>query len=238
MYLAKEVSSPSPLEIISETEVVNDAKQRLQRFVHRHLSEDELTSYLVSKRVFDLFIAFSLLVLLAPVMVLVGALVKFTSPGGMIYRQRRLTAGGKRFWLYKFRTMRRDAEAKTGPVWAQQDDPRVTTLGRFLRKTRLDELPQLFNVLRGDMSLIGPRPERPELAVELEKKLRRFHERLHVKAGITGLAQVEADYAANIESYRRKLALDIVYVRNCSLRLDFLIAVRTLFVVLTGKGAR
>lgn len=195
-------------------------------------------SYQRLKRIFDVIGSLALLVILSPVMMLTALLVRISSPGPVIFRQRRLTAGGREFVILKFRTMRQDAESKTGAVWATSGDPRVTSIGSFLRKTRLDELPQLFNVLAGEMSLIGPRPERPEFAKQLEAELPSFNRRLEVKAGITGLAQIGNGYASCLESYRRKLALDRLYVKEQSLMLDLRIALRTIVVVITGDGAK
>ena len=194
--------------------------------------------YLVVKRALDFVGALTLLVILSPVMLLVAALVRISSKGPVIFRQVRLTDGGRTFTMLKFRTMCQNAESKTGAVWAAKNDSRVTPLGKFLRKTRLDELPQLINVLKGEMSLIGPRPERPEFADLLKKELPSFDKRHMVKAGITGLAQVEHGYASCTESYRRKLALDLLYVKRCCLLLDLRIALRTIFVIFTGTGSR
>lgn len=190
------------------------------------------------KRGIDLIGASLLLTTLSPVMAAVALLVRASSPGPVVYRQRRLTLGGKIFTMFKFRTMRTDAEAGTGAVWAADADPRITSLGKILRKTRLDELPQLFNVIAGDMSLIGPRPERPELAEELEKLLPGFQKRLAVRAGISGLAQVASGYAACVSSYRRKLAFDLYYVAKRSALLDLKIALKTITTIITGQGAR
>lgn len=145
-------------------------------------------------------------------------------------------AFGKPFVLYKFRTMRLDAE-KNGAQFAVAGDPRVTRLGRFLRKTRLDELPQLWNVLRGEMSLVGPRPERPEFIEDLSQQVPGYLNRLGLKPGLTGLAQIINGYDNNVDSFRRKVALDLLYLQNCSLRNDLKILLRTVGVVLTGKGA-
>jgi lipopolysaccharide/colanic/teichoic acid biosynthesis glycosyltransferase len=194
--------------------------------------------YLALKRSVDILSASVLLIALAPLMLIVAALTKATSPGPVIFRQARLTLGGKVFTMFKFRTMAMDAEDGSGAVWAASKDPRVTTLGRILRKTRLDELPQLFNVLRGEMSLIGPRPERPEFAVLLSEELPGFNRRLEVRGGITGLAQVSSGYAACLDSYRRKVDLDLHYVDNLSAMMDLKIAVKTVLVILTGSGAR
>ncbi len=145
-------------------------------------------------------------------------------------------AYGKPFMLYKFRTMRVDAE-KNGAQFAVAGDPRVTPIGRFLRRTRLDELPQLWNVLRGDMSLVGPRPERPEFIRELSEQVPGYLDRLGLKPGLTGLAQIINGYDNNVESFRRKVALDLLYLQNCCLGNDLKILLRTVGVVLTGKGA-
>jgi lipopolysaccharide/colanic/teichoic acid biosynthesis glycosyltransferase len=190
------------------------------------------------KRWVDIMGALSLGVALTPVMVGVTMAVRASSPGPVIFRQKRLTEGGREFMLCKFRTMRQDAECQTGAVVAQLHDVRVTRIGRFLRKTRLDELPQLWNVLRGDMSLIGPRPERPELAKNFERKIKGFHRRLGVKAGLTGLAQVIQGYPEYTDGYRQKLALDILYIKKKSALLDMWIAFKTIGVVVSGSGAR
>ena len=150
--------------------------------------------------------------------------------------RRRGSAFGKPFVLYKLRTMKVDAE-KDGACFAVEGDPRVTSVGRFLRKTRLDELPQLWNVLRGEMSLVGPRPERPEFIEELSKQVPGYLHRLRLKPGITGLAQVLNGYDNNVESFRKKVALDLLYLQNCSVLNDSKIMLRTISVVLTGKGA-
>lgn len=190
------------------------------------------------KRLFDVATAGSLLVLTSPLMLVVAVLVRLSSPGPIILQQRRLTQDGKEFAMFKFRSMRSDAESKSGPVLAQQNDSRVTPIGRFIRMTRLDELPQLVNVLRNEMSLIGPRPERPEIAEQLRREIPNFDQRLRVKAGLTGLAQVEMGYSSCTSSYRRKVALDRLYVRRQSLILDCWIAFRTVWVMFTGRGAR
>ncbi|MCB0359338.1 MAG: sugar transferase, partial [Bdellovibrionales bacterium] len=190
------------------------------------------------KEVMDFAVASFLLLALAPLMIVIAAVIRATSAGPVIFRQIRLTKGGRPFVMFKFRTMSHDAESSTGAVWAVKNDPRVTSVGRLLRKTRLDELPQLLNVLNGDMSLIGPRPERPEIADELAKVLPKFERRLAVKAGITGLAQTANGYADSVSDYRRKLALDIMYVKSRSIALDCIIAAKTVLVIITGKGAQ
>jgi len=190
------------------------------------------------KRGVDIAGALTLGITLMPVMVGVAAAVRTSSPGPVIFRQRRLTEGGREFMLCKFRTMRHDAERDTGAVVAQLHDVRVTGIGRFLRRSRLDELPQLWNVLRGEMSLIGPRPERPELAKNFERRIKGFHRRLGVKAGLTGLAQVIQGYPEYTDGYRQKLALDILYIKRKSVVLDLWIALKTVGVVMSGSGAR
>jgi lipopolysaccharide/colanic/teichoic acid biosynthesis glycosyltransferase len=190
------------------------------------------------KRGIDIIGAGSLLVLTLPLMSVVACAIKATSPGPVLYRQTRLTKGGRVFTLWKFRSMHIDAERQTGAALATRADGRVTRVGRVLRRTRLDELPQLFNVIRGDMSLIGPRPERPEIAQELSKAIPRFNRRLDIKAGLTGLAQVIQGYPDGINGYRRKVGLDILYIRNWNLMLDLWIALKTVGVVLSGSGAR
>ncbi len=192
----------------------------------------------VIKRAFDLAAAAVLLVLAAPAMLVTAILVRLSSPGPIFYRQERLGLGGKPFVLTKFRTMRADAEASSGPVWAQERDPRVTAIGAFLRKTRLDELPQLFNVLSGSMSLVGPRPERAYFANRLRERVPFFDLRLAVKPGITGWAQLLYPYGASEEDARAKLELDLYYVKNGSLFLDLVIAFHTAKHVLFGRGAR
>lgn len=197
-----------------------------------------VTGYDYIKRTVDIIGALTLGVTLAPVMLGVAVVIRSTSAGPVMFKQKRLTMGGKEFMLCKFRTMRQDAERETGAVVAQLHDVRVTGVGKFLRKTRLDELPQLWNVLRGDMSLIGPRPERPELAKNFEKKIKGFRRRLGVKAGLTGLAQVIQGYPEYTDGYRQKLALDVLYIKKKSMALDMWIALKTIGVVMSGSGAR
>ncbi len=194
--------------------------------------------YEVSKRFLDIFLSLTLLTFVFPLMVVLSILIRFSSPGPAIYCQRRLTDGGKVFTIFKFRTMGTDAERGSGAVWAADKDPRITPLGHFMRKTRLDELPQLLNVVIGDMSLVGPRPERPEFARELEKKFPSFSKRTQVKAGLTGLAQISSGYAASVDSYKEKLAWDRLYVQRRSFMLDLRIMLRTISVVIKGDGAR
>jgi len=151
--------------------------------------------------------------------------------------RRRQNNYGKLFMVYKFRTMIDNAEKKCGPIWATENDPRITRVGAFLRRMRLDELPQLFNVLKGDMSLIGPRPERPMFIRDLSQRVPHYTARLEVKPGITGLAQVENGYDVSIDSVRHKIAYDLRYIKSWSLWQDIKILLKTVIVVITGKGA-
>ena len=190
------------------------------------------------KRLGDVIGALFLLILNVPVLLVAICAVKLTSPGAAIFSQKRLGLGGRVFTIYKLRSMRQDAEKSGAAQWASKNDDRVTPVGRFLRQTRIDELPQLYNVLLGDMSLIGPRPERPEFSDELESVIPGYRKRLMVKPGITGLAQVSSGYAACHRSYKRKVAMDLIYIRHRSFWLDLRIAIRTVIVVITGSGAR
>ena len=181
------------------------------------------------KRVVDLTISSAMFVLALPVMLLAGLLIRLTSRGPAIYVQTRLGRGGKPFRIYKLRTMIDNCESLTGPRWAVPGDPRVTTVGAILRATHVDELPQLWNVIRGDMSLIGPRPERPEIIKRLEKDLDDYGERHHVRPGITGLAQVQLPPDTDVSNVADKLALDKAYIQHLSPWLDLQIMLCTAF---------
>ncbi|MFN6528865.1 sugar transferase [Nostoc sp. ChiSLP03a] len=187
------------------------------------------------KRVIDLILILFLLVLVAPLLLLVALLVKLDSPGPVFYSQQRSGLYGKPFRVYKFRSMYQDAE-KLGAQWASQRDPRITRVGYWLRLLRIDELPQIWNVLRGEMSLIGPRPERPEFDVKLKEAIPYYEVRHLVKPGITGWAQVMYPYGASIEDAYEKLSYDLYYIKNYSIWLDLAIAFKTIRVVLLGKG--
>jgi sugar transferase (PEP-CTERM system associated) len=189
------------------------------------------------RRLADLAISIGLLLFTLPLMLAVAALIKLDSAGPVFYRQQRIGLYGERFTLCKFRSMRVDAEA-AGASWAQLRDPRVTRVGSFIRAARIDELPQLVNVLRGEMSFVGPRPERPHFVEELSQAIPFYHERSYVKPGITGWAQVNFPYGASIEDARQKLSYDLYYVKNRSLFLDLLILVSTVRVILFQEGAR
>jgi sugar transferase (PEP-CTERM system associated) len=191
-----------------------------------------------SKRTLDLAAAGIGLVLALPLLILIAAAVRLTSPGPALYHQTRVGRGGRTFTVHKFRTMRQDAEAATGPVWAaKHGDPRTTVLGRGLRRTRLDELPQLWNVLKGDMSLVGPRPERPEFVSELTREIPYYGQRHSVRPGITGWAQVRYTYGASREDALQKLQYDLYYIKNLSIALDLFIIVETIKTVVLRRGA-
>jgi sugar transferase (PEP-CTERM system associated) len=179
-----------------------------------------------------------LLLVFSPVMLVVALAVKLTSPGPILFRQKRVGRDDHAFTLYKFRSMRADAEAGTGAVWATRDDPRITGLGRFLRRARLDELPQLYNVLKGDMAMAGPRPERPEFVKTLSEKIPYYRQRHCVKPGITGWAQINYKYGDTIEDTLIKLEYDLYYIKNVSMSLDTYIFFHTLKTMLLSRGAQ
>ncbi len=182
--------------------------------------------YAACKAVTDFLLALVLLVVALPVLLLVALLVKLTSPGPVFYRQTRLGKNGRPYTLYKVRSMRADSE-KGGACWSLPGDPRVTAVGRFLRATHLDEIPQLLNVLRGEMSLVGPRPERPEFVPALEQAIPRYRERLRVRPGVTGLAQVQLSADTDVDSVRQKLIYDLYYIDHCSMWLDLRLILAT-----------
>jgi lipopolysaccharide/colanic/teichoic acid biosynthesis glycosyltransferase len=191
-----------------------------------------------TKRAVDICVAAVGLAVLSPLMTALAALIKLESRGPALYRQRRLGLGCRPFQMLKFRSMVDQAEQETGPVWAQDDDPRCTPLGRILRPLHLDELPQLVNVLRGEMSLIGPRPERPELSEDLLQTMPAYRGRLTVKPGITGWAQVNQGYDREMDDVRRKLEYDLFYVKRGGLLFDAAILLRTVDAVIFGKPRR
>src|ERR1017187_1622762 len=173
-----------------------------------------------------------------PIMLLTALAVRLSSPGAVLYRQTRVGLDGALFTLYKFRSMRANAEFATGAVWAQKDDPRVTKVGRFIRAIRFDELPQLFNVLRGEMSMVGPRPERPEFVRALSEQIPYYRQRHCVRPGITGWAQINYKYGDTFEDTITKLEYDLYYIKNMSMALDTYIVFHTLKAVLLSRGAQ
>jgi sugar transferase (PEP-CTERM system associated) len=188
--------------------------------------------------VYSMAIAIVGAILTSPIMLLVAALVRVTSPGPALFRQQRVGKNDVVFTLYKFRSMYRDAEASSGAVWAKRDDPRITPAGRWLRRLRLDELPQLFNVLKGDMSMVGPRPERPEFVAELAERIPYYRQRHCVKPGITGWAQINLQYGDTVEDTITKLEYDLYYIKNLAPALDLFIMFHTVKVMLLSRGAR
>jgi len=192
----------------------------------------------IVKRVSDVFVSLTALVVFLPIIFLAGLAVRLTSRGPVFYRQERVGLNGLNFNLLKFRSMRVDAEKEGQPEWAQKADPRVTSIGGFLRRTRIDELPQVINVLMGDMSFVGPRPERPFFVEQLEGEIPFFKERHCLKPGITGWAQIQYPYGASLEDSKRKLEYDLYYIKNYSIFLDLLIILQTIRVILFPVGVR
>ncbi|MGZ9842217.1 sugar transferase [Weissella confusa] len=192
-------------------------------------------AYLVVKRVADFVAALLLSIVSIPLILLFGAFIKLETPGPMFYRQERVGLMGQRIYVTKLRSMYTGAESKSGAVWAQKNDSRITKVGKFIRQTRIDELPQIWNVLMGNMSLIGPRPERPELTERFSKEVPGFEKRLLVLPGLSGWAQVRGGYES---TPAEKLVDDIYYIEHMSLRLDIMIVLKTIQTVITGSGAR
>ncbi|HEX6106714.1 MAG TPA: sugar transferase [Gemmatimonadales bacterium] len=231
--------------------------QRSRSGAYRQLTEEVLAATSAGRwagRVVNVLLALIALLIALPVLVLIAAAVKLTSRGPVFYTQERVgldrralrraeqnhrrlrDLGGRPFTIYKFRTMRADAERESGAVWAQQDDPRVTPVGRFLRQYRLDELPQLLNVLRGDMNIVGPRPERPSIFAELRGHIAEYPLRQRARPGITGLAQINHHYDRSLDDVRRKVHFDLEYIRRQSVAEDLRIMLRTVPVVLFRRG--
>jgi sugar transferase (PEP-CTERM system associated) len=194
--------------------------------------------FLAYKRFASLVVSTVGLLLSLPLLPFIVLAIKLTSPGPVMYRQKRVGRDGAVFECCKFRTMRADAEADIGPTWALDDDPRITRVGKFLRLSRMDEIPQLWNVLRGDMSMVGPRPERPEFVDALSREIPYYQLRHTVRPGITGWAQVRYKYGRSIEDSKEKLRYDLFYIKNMSIGLDLLTFIQTLKVILVGRGAK
>lgn len=188
------------------------------------------------KRLLDIVISIIILVISLPVTLLTALAIKLDSEGLVFFSQERMGMNGKIFKMIKFRSMRKDAEKLTGPVWSQKNDPRVTRVGKIIRKLRIDEIPQFINVLKGDMSVVGPRPERPYFVEKLSQEIPYYKRRLKVRPGITGWAQVKHKYDESIEDVKIKLRYDLFYIENMSIRMDLKILFRTIFVILFGKG--
>ena len=214
----------TPLELVNE-EILMQASL-----------ESNLPMVWRMKRLFDISVSILALILFFPVAIVIAAALKVSSPRDPVfYTQVRVGQFGRTFRIYKFRTMRHGAEKETGPVWASSRDARITLLGRGLRRFRLDEIPQFLNILRGEMSLVGPRPERPEIIEELEEKIPHYSERENITPGLTGWAQIRYPYGSSIEDARRKLEYDLYYMKHLSLSLDLQIVLSTLRIVMLGK---
>ncbi|OUW11132.1 MAG: hypothetical protein CBD26_03005 [Candidatus Pelagibacter sp. TMED166] len=188
------------------------------------------------KRIIDILVSFIGLIIMFPILLITSLFIKITSNGPIIFKQERIGLNGKSFIVHKFRTMHIDSEKDTGPVWAKKNDPRITNIGKILRKTRLDEFPQLFDVLIGNMSIVGPRPERDFFINQLKDKFPFYMRRLNVRPGITGWAQVMGSYDTDLDNVEHKLKLDFYYIENISIWLDIKIMIITIWVILSGKG--
>ncbi len=243
-----------PLQIVLESKlkgiIIEDATGFYEKITGKILVENLRPSWIIFadgfnknsanrmlKRLIDIVLAAIGVCGSFPLVVLISILVKFDSYGPIFFRQERVGENGRHFTLVKFRTMVADAEKETGPVWSQTTDPRVTKLGILLRRTGMDEIPQLFNVLKGDMSFVGPRPERPHFVAELQQKIPYYTQRLAVKPGITGWAQVRYGYGATLEDAVEKLQYDLYYIKNMSVFLDFLVILSTIHKVIFAKVA-
>ena len=191
-----------------------------------------------SQRFTSLVVSILGLLLCLPLIPVIALGIRLTSPGGVFFRQKRVGLAGMAFDCYKFRTMRAGAESESGPKWAGKDDPRITPIGRFLRRSRLDEIPQLWNVLKGDMNLVGPRPERPEFMDWLKSEIPHYDLRHTVRPGLTGWAQIRYRYGSSVEDTKEKLCYDLFYIKNMSPGLDLLVLFHTMKIVLLGRGAR
>lgn len=210
--------------------ILSGAAGILVRFVRRSFDK--------FKRVLDIILSIIGIVFASPVLFIAAILVRLESRGPVIYKQNRVGKGGSVFKIFKLRTMYYGAESSTGAVWAKKDDPRITSIGRLLRKTHVDEIPQLLNVLNGEMSIVGPRPERPELVRDLKELVLDYEKRLLVKPGITGLAQVRHKYDETIEDVKKKIKYDLLYIKKMCLLGDLRILANTFIVVFSGKDAR
>ncbi|MCY7806540.1 sugar transferase [Bacillus spizizenii] len=219
---------------MSAEKSMNVSREFSVQQIHPFTLSGKTARYLAVKRVMDIWFALIGLAIALPMIAVFSILICLETPGPAIYTQERVGKGGKPFKLYKLRSMKIDAE-KSGAVWAQKQDPRVTRIGAFIRRTRIDELPQLFNVLKGDMSMIGPRPERPVFTEKFQNEIPGFTQRLAVKPGLSGWAQVNGGYDM---TPKEKLIFDLYYIRNLTFTLELKIMLKTCKVVWTGDGAR
>jgi len=224
--LYEQVTGKIPIESLHLGTLLFSSGFRLSRFL------------VIYKRLASILVSVIGLILSLPLLPFVGLAIKLTSPGRLLYHQRRVGRNDSFFYCHKFRTMRADAEADTGPTWAGDEDPRITSVGRVLRTMRLDEIPQLWNVLKGDMSLVGPRPERPEFIERLKQEIPYYNLRHIVRPGITGWAQTRYKYGSSIDDAKEKLRYDLFYIKNMSPGLDALIFFDTIKTILSGRGAK
>ncbi len=194
--------------------------------------------FIVVRRMLSILISLTGLILALPLLPVIMLVIRLDSKGPVFYTQTRMGKGGRLFKVVKFRTMRQDAESGSGPQWAGNNDPRVTRVGKFLRTSRLDEIPQLWCVLKGDMAFVGPRPERPEFIEMLSKEIPYYGVRHMVRPGVTGWAQIKYKYGSTIEDAREKLQYDLYYIKNASIGLDLVIMFQTVKIVLLGRGAQ
>ena len=222
----EQVTGKIPIESLRLGALLFSSGFRLSRFL------------VIYKRLTSIVMSIVGLVLSLPLLPFVAIAIKLTSPGRLFYHQKRVGRNDTIFYCHKFRTMRADAEADTGPTWAGDEDPRITSVGRFLRTTRLDEIPQLWNVLKGDMSLVGPRPERPEFIERLKQEIPYYNLRHTIRPGITGWAQIRYKYGSSVEDAKEKLRYDLFYIKNMSPGLDALILLETTKTILLGRGAK
>jgi sugar transferase (PEP-CTERM system associated) len=226
LELYEQVTGKIPIESLRLGTLLFSSGFHLSRFL------------VVYKRLASILVAVGGLILTLPLWPFIALAIKLTSPGRLFYHQKRVGKNGVIFHCHKFRSMRADAEADIGPTWAGDEDPRITSVGRFLRTTRLDEIPQLWNVLKGEMSLVGPRPERPEFVERLKQEIPYYHLRLTVRPGITGWAQVRYRYGNSVDDAKEKLRYDLFYIKNMSPGLDALILFDTIKIILLGRGAK
>lgn len=227
--------TPAQQRFYQELEAVVRKHSRYLQKVAEMASVELPRWYLVAKRSMDIFVSTVGLILLSPLLLVVAALVKIDSRGPVFFSQERVGKGGKLFKMHKFRTMVADAEKRTGPVWAAESDPRVTFIGRFLRKSKIDELPQLVNLMKGEMSMVGPRPERPFFVDQFAKVIPGYTRRLEVTPGLTGPAQLRNGYDRYAIDVIRKLRFDVTYMKKMSLSMDLRLLAETFVAVLMGR---
>ena len=231
----REIAIDQKIDEINEDTVILPYEKRGEYFVDDIGKVYNRSAYCAVKRMFDIIMSLIAIIVLAVPMIIIAIAIKITSDGTVLYKQERLGLDGKPFMIVKFRTMDMDAEANGARWSAGDDDPRIFPLGRFLRKTRLDELPQLWNILKGELSIVGPRPERDCFYKEFETYIHGFSNRLKVKPGLTGLAQVNGGYDLKPEE---KIVYDMEYIEKRSIRMDLRCIIKTICVVLCGDGAR